>query len=284
MQGTCFDQRAFSLLAGGDIAQNRGKVALATQPHFTRGDLERKAAAVLAAADHFAAQATGQGDQLGRELLARPLALVGLEFGNEPAEVLAAQLRGRIAKHQFDGRVDGFDDPAGGMEGDDAVHHGVEDGLDEFGTIAQGLLHGIFLGDIAKHQHRPDHLAVAVADRRATVGNITLAAIAANDYRVVGQPLNRAMRQGIHDRDGGGHPGGLVDNLKHLAHLPADGLRLGPAGEVFRHRVEHRHARAGIRGQHRIADRTEGHGELFLALAQGAVGLLKPGVGLLLDL
>ena len=87
------------------------------------------------------------------------------------------------------------------MEGDNAVHHGIEDGLDQGGTVAQGLLRCIFAGDIAEHQHGADHLTVAVANRRATVGDIALAAIAGDQYGVVGQALDRAMRQGLHDRD-----------------------------------------------------------------------------------
>ncbi len=90
------------------------------------------------------------------------------------------------------------------MEGDDAVHYRIENRLDQRGTVAQSLLRCIFPGDIAKHQHRADHLRVAVANRRATVGDIAFAAIARNQHGVVGQALDRAMRQGCHDGNGGG--------------------------------------------------------------------------------
>ena len=99
---------------------------------------------------------------------------------------------------------DRFDDAAAGMEGDDAVHHGIEDRLDQRGAVAQGLLRRVFRGDIAEHQHGADHLAVAVADRRAAVGDVALAAVARNQHGVVGQALYRAVRQGFHHRDRGG--------------------------------------------------------------------------------
>ena len=79
-----------------------------------------------------------------------------------------------------------------GIEGDDAIDHGVENRLDQRGTVAQRLLRCIVLGDVAEHQHGTDHLIAAVADRRATVGNIALGAIAGNQDGVVGQTLHCA--------------------------------------------------------------------------------------------
>ncbi len=111
------------------------------------------------------------------------------------------QFRGGIAEHLLNSRVNGLHDAAVGMQGDDAIGHGIENGLDQGSTVAQGLLCCIFAGNITEHQDRPDHLIVAVTNRCATVGNITLAAVAGNEYGVVGQALYRALRQGFQDRE-----------------------------------------------------------------------------------
>ena len=129
-----------------------------------------------------------------------------------------------IAEHSLSGRVDGLDDAAAGMEGDDAVHHGIEDRLDQRGIVAQGLVRRIFFGDIAEHQHGTEHLAVAVANRCATVGDGALAAIERNQHGVVGQAVYRAMRQGFLYRDNGGLAGFLVDDVKNLVHRAAGGF------------------------------------------------------------
>ena len=124
--------------------------------------------------------------------------LAPVELGYQEAEFLSDELRGGIAEHLLGGRVCPGDDTAFGMQGDDAVRHGIEDRLDQRGAVAQGLLRHVFRGDIAEHQHGADHAPVAVAYRRATVGDVALAAVARNQHGVVGQALYRAMRQGFH--------------------------------------------------------------------------------------
>ena len=220
-------QRLFRLLARGDITQNAGEVALAAQPHFAYRYLQRENAAILAPAGDFASEADGARLFARAVILERTIALVLIKLGDQQAEVLADEFCGGIAKHPLGGRVDGLDDAAVGMEGDDAVHHGIEDGLDQGGTVAQGLLRRIFAGDIAEHQHGADHLTVPVANRRATVGNIALAAIAGNQYGVVGQALYRALRQGFHDRDRGRLTGFFVDDVKNFVHRATGRLAPG---------------------------------------------------------
>jgi hypothetical protein len=70
------------------------------------------------------------------------------------------------------------------------------------GAVTQGLLRRVVLADVAEHQHRADHPAVAVANRGATVGDIAFAAVGGNQYGVVGQALDRPVRQGFDHRDG----------------------------------------------------------------------------------
>ena len=115
-------------------------------------------------------------------------------------------------------------------------------------------MHGILLGDITKHEHGPYHLAVAVADWRATVGNIALTALAGDEDGVIGQTLDRAMFQRGHDGNGGGLAGFLVDDVENLAHRVTQRFCQSPACELFGHRIEVRHAGAGISGQHGVAD------------------------------
>ena len=191
---------------------------------------------------------------------------------------------GGIAKHSLGGRVDRLDDAAVGMEGDDAILHGIQNRLDQRGTVTQGLLRRIFPGDIAEHQHGADHLTVAVANRCATVGNIALAAIACNQHGVVGQALYRALRQGFHDRNSGGVTGFFVDDVKNIAHRATAGLRHRPAGELFGKGIQECHTCFGIGGYYGIANGVERHRELFLAVPQGDVGLLQLFVCLLLNL
>ena len=219
LQGPRLQQRLLRLLARADVAQDAGEVALAAEPHFADRYLQREPAAILAPAHDLAPEADGARLVARAVVLEGAVALIPIELGNQPAEVLADELRGGIAEHLLRGRVCRLDDAAAGMEGDDAVHHGIEDRLDQRGTVAQGLLRGVFLGDIAKHQHGADHLAVAVVDRRATVGDIALAAIAGNQDGVIGQSLYRALRQRFHDRDGGGQAGFLVDDVEDLVNL-----------------------------------------------------------------
>ena len=107
---------------------------------------------------------------------------------------------GAITKHALGGRVHGFDHAAVRMQRNDAVYHGIQHGLDQRRIVAQGLLHRVFFGHIAKHQYRADHLAIAVANRRATVGNGALATVGTNQSSVVGEALYRALRQGFQDR------------------------------------------------------------------------------------
>ena len=160
------------------------------------------------------------------------------------------------------------------MEGDDAVHHGIEDGLELRGTVAQRLLDGIFIGDIAKNQDGAHHLTVAVANRCATVGNRRFNAIAGNQYRVVGQTLYSAMRQGFHHWDGGRLARFLVDDVKNFIHGATAGGGLCPASELFSHRIQARHPSLGISGDHPIANGIKRDVQLFFAIAQGQIDLL----------
>ncbi|MBV5277062.1 hypothetical protein JZU56_04470, partial [bacterium] len=86
-----------------------------------------------------------------------------------------------IAKHLLGSRVNRLNDAAAGMEGNNAVHHRIQDRLDQRGIVADRLLRSIFIGHIAEHQYGTDHLTVAVTNRCATVGDGRLAAVACDE-------------------------------------------------------------------------------------------------------
>jgi hypothetical protein len=153
-------------------------------------------------------------------------ALALRQFGYEQAEVLSYQFCRGVAKHLLGRRVDCLDAATTGLQGDDAVHHGLENRLDQRRAVAQGLLRSILLGDITEYQHGTEDLPVPVADWCATVGDCPLATVARYQYGVVGQALFGAMRQGFHDGDRRGLAGFLVDDVKHFFHRTTRGFRL----------------------------------------------------------
>ena len=139
--------------------------------------------------------------------------------------------------------------------------------------LAEDPLRRILFRDIAEHQHCPDHGAAVVANRCAAVSDISLAAIARNQHRVVGQTLNRALRQCCRNRNHRGLPGFLVDDLKNVGDLTALGLCVGPTGQQFAGGVQQRHVRFGISGNDCVADGIERYRELGFADLQADVGL-----------
>ncbi|OIQ77243.1 hypothetical protein GALL_410670 [mine drainage metagenome] len=64
----------------------------------------------------------------------------------------------------------------------------------------QRLLHHVFGGHIAKHQHGTHHEGRAVTNRGTTVCNGVFATIAGDQYGVVVQSLSHAAAQGFFDR------------------------------------------------------------------------------------
>ena len=265
MQGAGLEPFFLRLPAGCEVPQYGGNGALAPQPHFTCRHFHGESAAILAPTLHIPDEAWG---------VVTPRARRTQEFGNKQAEIQAHKLRRRITEHGLGSRIDGADGAAV-LHGDDAVHHGVQDGLDEGGAVLYGLLGRILFRHVAKHQHGTDDLAGPVPDGRATVGDGGFAAIPRDQYGRVGQALDGTLGQGFHDRDQRGESGFLVDDLKNFRHRAAQGLGLGPAGELFRHRVQERHAGLGIRGHDGVADGVQRDGELFLTDLQRGIGLLQ---------
>ena len=131
--------------------------------------------------------------------------------------------------------------------------------------VTQGLLDGVNIGDIAEDKDRSDHLALAVADRGTTVGDIVFEAIFGEEYGVIGQALDGSFAERFGDGNGGRLPGFFADDAEDFSDVTALGGSEGPTGELFRERVQQCDPRSIIRGDNRIADGIEGHGKLFLA-------------------
>ena len=211
------------------------------------------------------------------------------------------QLPHGLFRFDFEDLVEGaadHDHPEVLIQGNEGFPNGVDDALGELTGFSRGffnrlqlpagLFHPVFflhpLGDVAEHQHGPDHLTVAIANRRTAVGDGAFAAIAGDENDVVGQILDRALGQGFPDRNGGGSAGVPVDDPKNLFHGATGGFRQRPTREMFGQRIQERHVSRRVGGHDGIADGVEGHGQLFLTDLQGDVSLLHLFIRVFLDL
>ncbi len=238
MQGAAFAQRLFGVLARRDVAQNAGKVALAAQRHFADGYLQWKPAAVLAQAHDLATHADSAGRVADAIVVQRYVVLVLVQLRNEQSESFAREFRCAVAKHVRHGRVDRLNDAAARVQGHNAVDDCIENRLHQRRAVAQRLLGDIFVGHVAKHQYRAHHRTGSITNGRTAVGNVEFAVVARDQHGMVGQALNRAVRQRIGNRNGGGFAAVLVDDGKDLVDGSAQRLGMGPTGHILCHRIE----------------------------------------------
>ena len=115
----------------------------------------------------------------------------------ERAEILRVQISSGKAKHVLSGRVDLLNAAIFCMQGNNAIRHRVQNGLNQRCAIAEFLQHRMVFRYIPKHQHRTNHLRIAVQNWRAAISNIALDAIARNQQGMVRQALDGAVRQGV---------------------------------------------------------------------------------------
>ena len=132
-------------------------------------------------------------------------------------------------------------------------------------ALAQRFAQGVLRRHVAKHQHHPLQNTVVVADRRGVVGDLAFLAVAAGERDVVAQFDLLAALQDLGDRIGDRLAGSGVGQLEDLAHRLADRLSRRPAGEPFRDRIHLLHLPAGIGDDDRIAERTQGDGQMLFA-------------------
>ena len=161
------------------------------------------------------------------------------------------------------------------MQGENAVGNGVQNSLHQHAAVARGLLLRIFLGHVAEHQHRANHLLVARPDRGTAVGNVVLTAIPRQQHGMVGQRLHRTMQQGGHHRYDHRLAAAFVDDMQDVFNRLTTCRLLVPARKPFCQRVEAGDAGLGIGGNHAITNRVQGHGQLLLADLQSLVAVLQ---------
>ena len=248
-------------------------MALVAEPHLGHCDLEREEPAVLAPPHDLATEAGRPRLVAGPVVFEGAIPLAVVELGDQSAEILADEFRGSVAEHPAGRRINRFQGATVGLDGDDAIRYGVEDGLDQRGAVPPRPLGGMFRGYVAEDQHGADHLSVAVTDRGAAVGDGTFAAFPGDQNGVVGQPLHRAVVQCFLNRDRGGQAGFLVDDVKHFVHRAPRGQRHGPTGQLFGNGIEQRHPALGVGRDHPVSDGAEGDGEFFLTHLEGDIGL-----------
>src|SRR5688572_7674919 len=134
-----------------------------------------------------------------------------------------------------------------------------------------GELGAFALRYVTKHEHGADGDARLVFDRGGAVIDGAFFSIASDENGVVGQADDRARLQST-DR-------GVLYNLtrvlmqdsENIGQQVAQGVRLGPAGQGFRHSVEGRHASLGVGSNHAVADTRERDAEPFRLLPQGVL-------------
>ena len=193
-------------------------MTLFTQLHFAYRHLDGKSAAILAPAGNFTPEAFCLCVTTHAVVLERIFALAGIHLGYQQAKVLSNQFRRRIAEHALHRRVEGLNQAAVGVNGDNAIHHRVENGLDQRIAVTQGVLCGVLFGDIAEHQHGTHHLSVTIANRCTAIGDRTFASVSGNQDRVVGEALSGAIGQRFRDRHFAGLAGFLINDAKNLIH------------------------------------------------------------------
>ena len=108
------------------------------------------------------------------------------------------------------------------MNGNDTVHYGIKNRLNQRGAVTQFLLNCIFIADIAEYQHSADDKIFTAANRRATVGDIVLTSVSGNQYGVVGQALDRTVFYGTNHRDGSRLAGIFINDVENFVYRNAD--------------------------------------------------------------
>ena len=120
----------FDLLARSDVTQDAGKESLAAQLHFAYRYFQGKNAAILTLTRDLASEAGGARFLACTVIPEGIIGTLSIKFGYQQAESSSNEFRGGLAKHFLSGRVNSLNDARTGMDGDDAVHHSIENRLD----------------------------------------------------------------------------------------------------------------------------------------------------------
>ena len=129
-----------------------------------------------------------------------------------------------------------------------------------FGELGLGLPAG---GDVAEDQNRAGHLPILAANRRGTIVDGSLFAVAGNQGRVVGQPHDDAFLERSQGGVLDGLAGLLVDDLEDRFQGLAKCRVVGPASQLLCNRVEERDSAHRIGGDDCITDAGQRGAEPF---------------------
>ena len=137
---------------------------------------------------------------------------VAVGRGHEDRDVLPDDLRGGVAEDPLGGRVERLDGPLL-VDGDDAIHGGVDDRPDPVPALEQLLLHPLQRGDVGERDHHPldPVLLGAVRQHLADVPQVLVVA-----------DLSGSRHERFEDRLGIGHQVRVGELLHQIAERPAD--------------------------------------------------------------
>jgi hypothetical protein len=121
-------QPAFGLLPFAEVADEAGEVALVPRPHLADRELHGKGRAVLALADHDAADPDDPSLPGGHVAVEVGVVLGSVRVRHQRADVAADHLRRGPAELPFRCAGEGLHDPAL-VDDDHGVRHGVQDRL-----------------------------------------------------------------------------------------------------------------------------------------------------------
>ena len=176
--------------------------------------------------------------------------------GDDNRNMASHHLLGGVAEETLGSSVPALNDTVQRLA-DDGVIRGFDDRREQprrqqlAGLV---LLHASLHGDVAKNQDASGHLAPFVHDRCGAVINRALAAVPANQHRVIRQADDDSLPQGpcrrVHDRP----TGFLVDDPKHRLEWLVRGLPLHPTRQGFGDRIQVGDVTVDVGCDDRVAD------------------------------
>ncbi len=132
-------QQQLVLLASGNVAHRTGVMRLLANHHFADGQLDREGAAILASPHDFPSFADDLWHMAGTVVAQVAIMGLAVRARHQHLDVLSDHFGGVVAKNPLSGRIDGLDN-AEFINGQNAIHDGVQNTFNPVATIAQ--LHG----------------------------------------------------------------------------------------------------------------------------------------------
>src|SRR5439155_2309473 len=153
---------ALQLPAAGDVVQQPGKKAAVAYAQLADRQLQGKRAAVLPLPLHLPPDANDPG-LAGPEIVLQILIVLAVvRLGHQHVDVSPDQFIRAVAEQARDGGIDRLDGPLG-VDGDDAVHGGLDGPAQAGLAFAQRLVCPFALADVLGEDDDAADLARAVA-------------------------------------------------------------------------------------------------------------------------